>query len=210
MLACSTMAARRPIALGFSVHTGRAFIIALGGPLDAPAVLAKTLVQVASTFEEGAVFHTAEAQPLAAARKLVASAEVHFVKKAARGLRALVDTLDGEIVAAAMTAKAAKPAPPLESILKAHTLIHAAEGELYRRVYTSAASELGFVVERISPDTVTAEVASALELSPAAAISRLAAMGKASGKPWAADQKAAALAAWWALARASSKRASKS
>src|SRR5262245_24697621 len=102
------MAARRPIALGFSVRTGRAFIVALGGTPDAPAVLAKTLVQVAFTFEEGAVFHAAEAQPLAAARKLVASAEARFAEKAARGLRELVNALDGQIVVAAMAAKAAK------------------------------------------------------------------------------------------------------
>ena len=184
------------------MRTGRAFIVALGGAPDAPTILAKTLVQVAFTFEEGAVFHAAEAQPIAAARKLVATAEARFVQKATRGLRELVALLDGKIVAAAMAAKPEKTAPPLESILKAHTLIHAAEGALYRRVYAAAASELGFDVARVSPDSVTAELASALELSPATVTARLAAMGKASGKPWAADQKRAALAAWWAFARA--------
>ena len=195
------MSARPRISLGFSVRTGRAFIVALSGAPDAPAIRAKTLVQIAFTFEEGAVFHAAEELPLAAARKLVTSAEARFAKKATRGLREFVDTLDGEIVVAAMAAKPEKPAPPLESTLKAHTLIHAAEGELYRRVYAAAASELGFEVARISPDAVTEEIASALELAPASVTARLAAIGKASGKPWAADQKKAALAAWWALAR---------
>lgn len=195
------MAALPRIALGLSVRTGRAFLVALGGTPAAPAVVGKALVQVAFTFEEGAVFHAAEAQPLAAARKLVTAAETRFVKKAQAGLREFVAQLDGKIVAAAMAAKPAKPPPPLESILKAHTLIHAAEGELYRRVYASAASELGFDLARIAPDAVTDELARVLKLAPAAVTSRLAAIGKASGKPWAADQKKAALAAWWAFAR---------
>jgi len=45
--------------------------------------------------------------------------------------------------------------------------------------------------------------ATAAGLTPARLAARLAALGKASGKPWAADQKQATLAAWLSLATAS-------
>lgn len=198
----ATAAARkRRVALGFAVRTGRAVIVALGESLQAPVVMAKTRIDVATTFEEGAVFHTAQRLSLEKARLLVRTSEATFVARARVQLAAFVSKLEATVVAAGMAAGPPKTLPPIETILKAHPMLHAAEGELYRRVFAEAAATLRVPLARVPVDALSARAAAELEMGSAELAARLAAMGKASGRPWAADQKNAALAAWlaWAL-----------
>lgn len=195
------VATRKRAALGFVVHTGRAVVVAIGGPVVAPEVLAKGHLQVAFTFEEGAVFHAGQEMPVGRARQHVREAEARFTAKARVELSAFAAALAGaaEIVGAGMVAPPEKTLPPLETILKAHPLVHAAEGELYRRVFGEAAAVLGVRPVRLPGATLARATADALGLTPARIASEIAAMGKSSGKPWAADQKNAALVAWLVL-----------
>ena len=194
------MAAKTRAALGLSVHTGRAVVVAVGGPAAAPEILGKGALQVATTFEEGAVFHIGQELPLDEARALIRDSEVRFAERARVLLAAFVAQLGARLVAAALVAAPPKALPPIESILKAHPLVHAAEGELYRRVFSAAAASLGAAPVRVPADALAGRAAAAAGLTPAKLTALLAAIGKASGKPWAADQKQATLAAWIALA----------
>jgi hypothetical protein len=197
------VAAKRRAALGLSVRTGRAIVVVVGGSNDDPESLGKTLVQVAWTFEEGAVFHTAQTLPPERARAFVRDSEKRFTKSAGAELLEFTRELDARLVGARMAAPAEKQLPPLEAILKAHPVIHAAEGELYRRVFgEAAAAALGLRPLRVPPNTLGVRLAAALRVTPAKLATRLATLGKASGKPWAAHQKLAALAAWLALVEA--------
>jgi hypothetical protein len=197
------VAARQRTTLGFTVRIGRAVVVAVGGPADKPQILAKERIDVATTFEEGAVYHAGQELPIEKARALIHESESRFVERARAGLVALVGRLGGaNIVAAVMVAPVPKPPPALETILKAHPLVHAAEGELYRRVFAEAAAAEGWRPARVPADALAGRAAAALGLTPARLGERLAAMGKASGRPWAVDQKNAALAAWLALATA--------
>jgi hypothetical protein len=196
------VAPKRRASLGFSVRTGRAVVVAIGGPLEEPEIMAKVRIDVATTFDEGAVFHVAQELPLEKARAFVSDSEARFVARARTALVAFVAELDAKVVAAAMAAPGPKSLPPIESILKAHPLLHAAEGELYRRVFTEAATAVGPRPHRLPPDTLEKSTAQTVGLAPARLAAQLAAMGKAAGRPWAADQKRAALAAWSAMARA--------
>jgi hypothetical protein len=177
-------------------------VVAVGGPADAPEILGKAQIQVAFTFDEGAVFHAGEGLPADEAVALAREREVLFTERARVELAAFIARLDARIVAARLVAAPAKRLPPVESILKSHALVHAAEGELYRRVFAGAAAALGARPERVPPDQLAGSAAAALGLTPAKLAARLAAMGKASGRPWAAEQKQAALVAWLALATA--------
>src|SRR3954447_23026958 len=96
--------AEQRAALGFSVHTGKAVVVAVGGAREAPAVLAKGRIDVAFTFEEGAVFHAAQELSIEEARALVGDAEVRFTERARAGLAAFSARLDARIVAAGMAA----------------------------------------------------------------------------------------------------------
>jgi hypothetical protein len=194
--------AKRRAALGFKVRTGRAIVVAVGGPIDSPEVLGKVRVDVAFSFDEGAVFHVGQELPVEKARVFVRDAESRFTERARAELAAFTARLDAKVVGASMVAAAAKPLPPLEAILRSHPLVHAAEGELYRRIFSEAGAALGFRPTRVSPDALSKSAATASGLTPAKLATRLAVMGKASGKPWAADQKQAALAAWIALVNA--------
>lgn len=194
--------AKRRAALGFKVRTGKATVIAVGGEAAAPELLAKASVQIAFSFEEGAIFHAAQEKPFDAARTFLEERERAFVVRAREELARVVATLGVPILGAVMAAPAPKKLPPLEVILKAHPLVHAAEGELYRRIFGDASAALGARPERVPGDTLAGRVGEAAGLAPAKVAAHLAAMGKASGKPWAAEQKEAALAAWFALATA--------
>jgi hypothetical protein len=196
------MSAGRRAAIGLSVRTGRAAVVVIVGPLDAPEVIAKTRMQVAFTFDEGAVFHVAQDMPIDRARVFLREAEDAFVERARADLAELLAPLRVDVVAAGMVAPVQKKLPPLETILKAHPLVHAAEGELYRRVFAAAASTAGAEPTRVPADALARRVADALRLTPAELAARLSAMGKAAGRPWAAEHKQAALVAWLVLATA--------
>src|SRR6185369_5929016 len=56
---CLSMKGRRA-ALGLKVRTGRAVVVAMGGAVDVPAIFAKLRIDVAFTFDEGAVYHVAQ------------------------------------------------------------------------------------------------------------------------------------------------------
>ena len=56
------------IALGLMVRTGRAAVVALGGQATAPHVVSKAQVDVAFTFDEGAVYHACQERPIEEAR----------------------------------------------------------------------------------------------------------------------------------------------
>ena len=187
-------------ALGIKVRTGRAVVVVMGGPTDAPRILAKAHIQVAFTFDEGAVYHVAQELPVDEARELLRRAEARFTELARSELAAIVKNLDTKIAAALMVAPPEKRLPKIDSILKVHPLVHAAEGELYRRVFATAARAVGAGPTRVAAGDLTQRASKALEMTPAKLTARLSALGKASGKPWAADQKEAALAAWLALA----------
>ena len=196
------MAAKARAALGFSVHIGKAAVVAVGGPVDAPEILAKAVVQVATTFEEGAVFHMGQELPLDEARALIRDSEVRFTNARATSSRRSSRSSARASSPPAWWRRRPRRCRRIESILKAHPLVHAAEGELYRRVFSEAAASLGAAPARVPADALARRAAAAAGLTPAKLAARLAAMGKASGKPWAADQKQAALAAWLALASA--------
>ncbi len=184
--------------LGLKVRTGKAAVIALAGPAAEPVVIGKGMIQVAFSFEEGAVFHAAQELSLAKARAHVERSEARFTKLAEKELGAFVKALGANVVAARQAAPVVKPQPRLEQIVKSHPLVHTAEIELYRRVFTAACEALGLSLERV--DEPPKRVAAALGWTPARVAKQLAVIGKASGRPWAAEQKEAALAAWCALA----------
>ena len=193
----------RRAALGLSPHTGWAAVVAISGTQAAPRVVAKHRVEMATSFEVGAVYHVAQDLPLARAEALIRSSEQAFTAAARASLAAFAAGLRDlglEPTASAILAGGAKPLPPLEAILKSHPLVHAAEGELYRRALARACEECAIPATFVPAKGLPARVAGAAGMPEKRVMSVLGAIGKASGKPWARDQKEAALAAWLALA----------
>jgi len=193
----------KPVALGIKSHIGWAAVVGLAGPVASAEVVAKRRVDMATTFDEGAVYHKSQELPLDRAEALIRSSEEKFGRTAREALADLAAELRRagcEPVASGLVSGDGKALPPLASILRSHALVHAAEGELYRRVLRDACTACAIPALAIPAKEMEARAAAALGIARAGLPARLAALGKASGKPWARDQKDAALAAWIALA----------
>ncbi len=197
------MATLRPVGLGMKSHTGWAALVALAGPVASAEVVAKRRIQVAWTFDEGAVYHKGQELPFTEADALIRSSEERFertAREALAGLAAELRALGCEPVASVLVSGDGRALPPLASILRSHALVHAAEGELYRRIFLRASEACRIPALPIPAKEIEGRAARALGIAPARLPARLAALGKASGRPWARDQKDSALAAWIALA----------
>jgi hypothetical protein len=194
---------KRPVALGMKTHTGWAAVIALAGPVASAAVVAKRRIDMATTFDEGAVYHKGQELPVPRAEALIRSSEGKFERIARDALADLLAELRAagcEPVGSGLVSGGGNALPPLASILRSHALVHAAEGELYRRVLLRASEACHIPALAIPTKEIGTRAAGALGIAPARIPERLAALGKASGRPWTKDQKEAALVAWIALA----------
>src|SRR5262249_37542219 len=89
---------------------------------------------------------------------------------------------------------------PLATILPSHSLLHAAEGELFRDALIAAAEHHRVTVSRPPPGDLVAGAARHLNWNQQSVLSTLAEMGRRIGPPWRKDEKDAALTAWLALA----------
>ena len=93
----------------------------------------------------------------------------------------------------------AAPSRSLEEILQSHTLVHAAEGTLFRAVIRGASEDLGLDVLQVPGPELVRRAARALGLSKDEVPGFLTQLGRPLGPPWTADHKAATLAAVLAL-----------
>jgi hypothetical protein len=102
-----------------------------------------------------------------------------------------------------------KPLPTLEKTLASHTLIHTADGELFREAILDASGRCGPKSTCIKERELLECTGKAFRFKPAALMRRVTELGRVLGSPWSQDEKFATLAAWLALA-APSKRARES
>jgi hypothetical protein len=195
-------------ALGFSVHTGWAWMVAVAREGSSIVVLDRRRVEMlpipdSPRHEPPFVFHAAQELPLDAAQELVHATEQRARSGAIEAIGAAIDGIrtagHAVVGASVITAKKAPPSS-LEAILRSHAAIHAAEGELYRSVIRGASEDLGLPVLQVPAPELVQRGASALDLPRAEVPAFLTSMGRGLGPPWTADHKAAALAAILALA----------
>jgi len=81
-----------------------------------------------------------------------------------------------------------------------HIRAHANEGRLFRTVVENALRSHGIACDVIVEKQLAARAAAGLRVPDGAIKQTVAAFGKTVGGPWRADEKAAATAAWLALA----------
>lgn len=192
-------------ALGFRAHSGWAALVAIAGPPGAPSVIDRRRIELAGPEVPLPV------QPYHAAQKLElreAEACVHrFARKAQDlaevALREAMNRLDEagyKVVGCGIPLGAGRLAPDFAAAIASHTMLHTAEGELFRSALIKASEDLGLRVLGIRERDLVARGAENLGISPEALPLRLSELGRAVGAPWGQDQKLAALAAWIVLA----------
>jgi hypothetical protein len=178
-------------ALGLSVHTGWAAGVLLTAD---DRVVARFHVDMGKA-EHGGNVHAYHAA--AEAKDPVAAIE-QVRTWALEGARDAFDAMTSEHAIATCAIIAANvPAPSsLEKILASHTLLHAAEGELFRDVLATVAGERRIAVQLLRAQKLKADAQRALG-DPDAWVK---AVGKGLGPPWSKDHRDAALAAKLVLA----------
>ncbi|MGH9051366.1 MAG: hypothetical protein ACRDY4_16665 [Acidimicrobiia bacterium] len=187
-------------ALGFQARTGWAALVALAGPAEMPTVALRRRVELVDDTIPAHVFHAA--QEARDPRALVKRAERTARTAGRRAVREAVHELEQaghRVVGMALGVGSGKVPDRLDAILASHALVHAAEGELYRRVLIDAGEHDGLRVIRLPRKELDTTAAQELGIRPAALREHLAALGKAVGSPWRQEQKEAALSAWVAL-----------
>ncbi len=190
-------------AVGFSLHSGWAIAVALGGTPREPEVLLRRRVELVAGGLPRQVFHAAAELPHAPAEQLVHRVERSAAECAGRELKRLCDdvaALGHTVGPVALCAEPREVPADVAKIIANHTLIHSAEGELYREALEWAADDLGLPVLQVDAKRVAAGVTARLGLAPARQKELLAELGRALGPPWQADHKRATLLAMVALA----------
>ncbi len=189
-----------PAALGFRVHTGWAAAVVVGGAPSPPKVLDRFRVTLAEP-AAAAVYHAARELELSAAEKLVAAARQTARDQALAAVRAAIARARAaqfHLTTSGMVLGNARLPSSLAAVLRSHPLVHAAEGELYRRALLEASEACHLRVTGVAGRELEQEGAR-LGLSAAELRRSLSDAGRAVGRPWTQDQKQAMLLAWLAL-----------
>ena len=191
---------RERAAIGFRVKSGLAVAVVLRGPASAPVAVARRIVSMSDPvvpetrqpYHDG--FYRTEEDPREIARRLkivercaAASVEALLTEEWCESTRCRAAT----IVVGSMI----EP----ETVGNPHIRAHAHEGRLFRVVLEQALRTSGVTCEVIVEKQLAAATARRLSRSPRDIARMIDGFGRALGRPWRSDEKAAAAAAWLAL-----------
>lgn len=188
------------LALGFMPHTGWAVAVLVTGSAIAPDVLGRWRVALCPDDLPRQVFHAAQGLARSEAMLLVAEVDAAVQTTTASALADLLAEAStrGDLVAVGLVGQP-RVMPDLDSALSNHSMLHAAEGELYRGALDDAAEAQGLAAVPVATKQSIQEAAAALGTPPDALAARLAELRSTLGAPWRADHKAATAAALVAL-----------
>jgi hypothetical protein len=197
--------AKAQAALGFRAHTGWAAMVAATGPASSPTILRRGRVEMMPGSDPEAprfVYHAAAKLPLPSAERLVRESGERARMRAKEAVEAAVRDLRErgyQIVASGVIIGNRPLTSPLETVLGAHNLIHAAEGELFRQAIIGGSEACKVPVTCVRARELYQRGAKDFRVSEELLRERLAEAGRGAGKPWAQDQKESLLVALVAL-----------
>lgn len=184
-------------ALAFKARTGRAILVMLAGDTRNAQVIERS--QVALLPEgEFAPYHAAQELEREAAREHVKRSVATAQRLATRAIRdAAKRCADAghELCGCAVLVGPGMPGWTTDEILAVHFRMHKAEGELFRNVLAEGTRACGIDLTTLPDKSAIDAAAQRLGVTRARLDAELAALGKAVGPPWGADQKEAAAAA---------------
>jgi hypothetical protein len=197
------MTARRTqiACLGLRAKTARAIAVVISGPRESPKAVTRAEITLTSP-ETPALFqpyHQVMNLSWDQAVVAVRPSERAIEAAATRSLKSVLLDMRAQGLEITCVAIVGAPERKLESIGSPHIRAHAAEGVLFRHVWQVAAEALGVPSQAFSEKDFEVFAATRLGLPLDALRSQLVKFGNAVGRPWRADEKAAATAAWLAL-----------
>ena len=194
--------ARTRVAIGFRVKTGRATAVVMAGPASAPRVLSRKSLQLwdPAVPESHQPWHAEFELPAEESARVVPKALAAVERVALSALRELVGEVQAEQGAILGISLVAGSATDPESIHNPHMRAHAREGQLFPNALAAAARAMRIPAVTMVESEVFASAAAKLGKSPDAVKVAVTELGRAVGKPWSAEEKCAAAAAWITLA----------
>jgi hypothetical protein len=196
----------RSAAIGGRMHSGWGALVAGSDKAGTIEIIDRRRIVIASSGTPGGnqPYHFAKGLELPEAKKFLEDRFVASKLLASTAIRELADHLrerQFHVAGAAVLLASGRPLPSLDKILSSHPLIHTAEGEFFREVFSKACESLELPVmgfrERIFDEYVQAAFGKA-----ATRVHRqISTLGRSLGPPWTSDQKLAALAAFLVLAK---------
>jgi len=192
---------RRAAAIGLRVKTGRAIAVLLAGSRAEPRVIERREVPLCdpSVPHSDQPYHAALELGEARAAPLVARAVEAVGEVASRELRRLCESLAASSHSLRGVGLVVGSLGDPMKLGNPHVRAHALEGQLFWRVLERAARELETPCAVVTEKEIWARAAESLRREPEALRAAVAELGRAVGRPWGADEKTAALAAWVAL-----------
>jgi hypothetical protein len=190
------------IAIGLRAKTGRAIAVVLGGKVDSPMFLKRVELRLANPAfpETSQPYHEVLDLPWDKAQVAVRKIALRIEKQATREIARLVREAQAQGAVVREVGIVGAGDRNLEKIGSTHIRAHAAEGVLFRAVLEVGAGANALPNRRIDERFLDQTAESELKLPLAKIKAHLAEMGRTAGSPWRADEKAAAIAAWLALA----------
>ncbi|HEX3951315.1 MAG TPA: hypothetical protein VHW95_15780 [Steroidobacteraceae bacterium] len=191
-------------ALGFSVHSGWAAMVVLGGTPAAPRVLDRSRVSLIDDRDPEAKqpYHAVEFLCVEEATGRLDGYLGVATRMARTSMHAQAEKLGKlgvAVQAVGILESASRKHVALSSILASHALIHAAEGDLFRNALSAAAEQLRIEVCRLQTRALEEHAMQCLQLPRKRLLDTVNGLGREVGPPWGADQKKAALLAWTLL-----------
>ncbi|HEX7721057.1 MAG TPA: hypothetical protein VF397_02790 [Pyrinomonadaceae bacterium] len=189
------------ISIGLRAKTGRAIAVVLGGPLETPVVLLKTEIKLVDPKVPGTAQPYHEVMDLRweesqrEVRKYAAAIE----RTAQKALAKLIEEQRTKGLKIAGVGIVGAPDRDLARIGNPHIRAHAGEGVLFRRVLDLAAQSNGLKWQVFSDRNFDETIAAKLGVKHLPVKQSLSDLGRAIPPPWRADEKQAAMAAWFVL-----------
>jgi hypothetical protein len=192
-------------AVGFRAHSGWVAMVALTVTKGALAVLARERVHLVDTFTYRfrQPYHTARRLPLEEGRTFVSCSRTEARRLAFRAIGSLQTNLAAQgykLNFCGLLVASGRPLPRLPKILASHSLIHTADGELFREALLHASSRCGLDSMKVKEKELLSSASQVLHLEAGELQSRVREIGRPFGSPWSQDEKFASLVAWLALA----------
>jgi hypothetical protein len=192
----------RIVSIGLRAKTGRAIAVVLGGQADSPQALRRGEVILVDPKAPATSqpYHEVMGLPWEEAKVAVRGTAAIIEAVASEALERLVRELRSDGLTVCGVGIVGAGDRNLEAIGGAHIRAHAAEGVLFRQVLESAAKANRLPIRRLVEKGLPELAAAELGRPDSWLRERLAEFGNSVGRPWRADEKAAAMAAWLALA----------
>lgn len=202
----SRMTAAPVAIMGVAAHSGWAAAVVVGAASSAPAVLARSRIELIDEHvpESKQPYHAVETLDIKEAERRLERYQAQAERMAVSSLTRIRDEVAQRgyrLRSMGLLDSSGRKGGSLQSILASHALIHTADGEHFRSALVAAAERLGLNVSRVPIRDVEAQAQAALGLAPTRLQDAVADLGRPLGAPWGADQKKAALLAWLLLRR---------